>query len=72
VAAQVGREDPVLPYKRVRDGVPVAGVVAAAVDEEQRRLRFVAPDSVVEPEALRVVVAGRGFYGGLRSFLATD
>ena len=38
--------------ERIGDEVPVASVVAAAVDEEERRLRFVAPDGVVQLQAL--------------------
>jgi hypothetical protein len=43
--------------ERVGDGVPVARVVAAAVDEQARRLALVSPDGVVEPQPLRLVVA---------------
>jgi len=61
VAAQVRRVDTVLVEQRLRDVVPVADVVAAAVDQQQRRLRFVAPDGVVQLQPLRVVVARFGF-----------
>jgi hypothetical protein len=40
------------------DEVPVAGVVAAAVDEQQRGLALVAPDGVVELQPLRCVEPG--------------
>ena len=59
----VGRVEAVVIGERVRDGVPVAGVVAAAVDEERGRLRFVAPDDVVQLQPLRREVARLRFDG---------
>ena len=48
VAAQVGRDDVEVAPQILRDPVPVARVVAAAVDQQQRRLLRVAPVDVVQ------------------------
>jgi len=63
VTAQVGRVATVALDQRLGDGVPVAGVVAAAVDQYERWLALVAPDDVVELEALGAVEAGLRFDG---------
>jgi hypothetical protein len=52
VAAQVRRVEAVVFDERVGDGVPVADVVAAAVDQQAGRLALVAPDDVVELQPL--------------------
>jgi len=65
VAAQVGGVEAVAVGEGLGDGVPVAGVVAATVDEDEGRLPGVAPDGVVQLQALRGVVAGLGFDGVL-------
>ncbi len=61
VAAQVGRVEAVALHQGVCNTVPVAGVVAPAVDQQHRRLRLVAPHGVVQLQTLRVVVAGFRF-----------
>jgi hypothetical protein len=72
VAADVGRVDAVAVDEGVGDGVPVAGMIAAAVDEEERRLALVAPDGVVQLQPLRGVEAGLGLDDGLLLRLPTD
>lgn len=57
MAAQVRCVDAVIVDEGCCYRVPVARVVAAAMDEEERRLRLVAPNGIVELEALRFVVA---------------
>ena len=55
VTAQVRRDD-VVPVLEVRGGpVPVVGMIAVAVDEQQRRGVRVAPVEVVQPKPLREV-----------------
>ncbi len=65
VAAQVDGVDGVVVLEGEGHTVPVAGVVAAAVDEEQGRVGLVAPDDVVQLESLRLVVARFGFHRAL-------
>ena len=61
VAAKVRRVDGIAVDETFGDEVPVAGVVLAAVDQEQRRLTAIAPDDVVELHALRFVIIGAWF-----------
>ena len=52
VAAQVGGDDVEVAPQILRHPVPVAGVVAAAVDQQQRRLVGIPPVDVLQLEAL--------------------
>src|SRR5713226_9321574 len=57
VAAEVGRDHVPVVAERLRRPVPVAAVVAPAVEQHERRLLAVAPVHVVKPQALGEVRA---------------
>jgi len=53
MAAQIGRDDVVMVAQPFGDPVPVAAMVAAAVDEQQGRCARIAPIDIMELEPLR-------------------
>ena len=55
VAAQIGGEDVPVMAQRLRQPIPVAAMVAPAMDEEERRRAGVAPVDIVQPQPLREI-----------------
>ncbi len=60
VTAQVGRDNVVVAPQVLGDPIPGPGMIAAAVNQEQRRPVVVAPVDVMELEPLRVEIVRRG------------
>ena len=70
MAAKVRRDDMVAIAKPFGDPVPVAAMVAPAVDQQQRGRGLVAPVDIVQSQALRVIEVGRrALHGVLRNKL---
>ena len=57
VPAQIGRDDVKIRPQRPRHLVPAAGVIEAAMDQQQQWRRCVAPVGVVQPKSVRLVEA---------------
>src|SRR5579862_8286645 len=54
VAAQIQSEDVEILAQSLRHPVPIAGVIQAAVDQNQRRLAFAAPIPKLQLQAMRI------------------
>src|SRR3546814_17091518 len=53
MAAQIGRDDVIALAKRLGDPVPVAAMVAPAMNQQQWRLVLIAPIHIVKTKKLR-------------------
>src|SRR5450759_1012956 len=57
VPAEVGRDDMKIRPQRLRRMIPAAGVIETAVNEDQRRGRWVTPIGEVKPKPLGLIIA---------------
>jgi hypothetical protein len=72
MAAQVERENVIVLAKNARDPIPIASVVEAAVDEDQRRLAVLAVVPELQFEAVGVEEVGNGFHGAPFAIRSTN
>lgn len=55
--AQIGRDHMEVRLQRAGDGIPAPAMIAAAMDQDERRSVLVAPIGIVQPQAMGLVVA---------------